>query len=53
MTLRLYKYYVLKLNTLSSMLLAVQVKSEPPYKPNINMHCKETLTLVEHICVMF
>jgi hypothetical protein len=45
MTLHLYKNYVLKLNSL-------KVKSEPPYKPNINTHCKETLTLVQDICVM-
>jgi hypothetical protein len=52
MTLCLYKNYTLKMNSLSCVLLALQVMSEPPYKPNINMHCKETLTLVLDINAM-
>jgi len=51
-TLCLYKNYVLKLNSLLYMLLALQVMSETPFKPNINTHCEETLTLVQDIFVM-
>jgi hypothetical protein len=47
----LYKNYVLKFNSLSCILLAVQFKSELPYKSNINVYCIEILTVVQHIYV--
>jgi len=51
MTLCLYKNYVIKLNSLFSMLLALQVKSEPPYKPQ-HQHTlqRDSDSCIGHLC---